>query len=121
MSPIEAQAARFGHHYRWLATVTIMLGTIATTATATIVNVAMRDIMGAFGMGQDQAQWLSTAFLASMTATMLITAWTLERFGYRATYVGSLAVFIAGSLLGTFSQSSAEVILARILQGGAAA
>ncbi|WP_038910271.1 DHA2 family efflux MFS transporter permease subunit [Dickeya dadantii] len=119
MSPIEAQAARFGHHYRWLATVTIMLGTIATTATATIVNVAMRDIMGTFGMGQDQAQWLSTAFLASMTATMLITAWTLERFGYRATYVGSLAVFIAGSLLGTFSQSSAEVILARILQGGA--
>lgn len=119
MSPIEAQAARFGHRYRWLATVTIMLGTIATTATATIVNVAMRDIMGAFGMGQDQAQWLSTAFLASMTATMLITAWMLERFGYRATYVGSLAVFIAGSLLGTFSQSSTEVILARILQGSA--
>ncbi|WP_192457592.1 DHA2 family efflux MFS transporter permease subunit [Musicola keenii] len=117
MSPIEAQAARFGSSYRWLATVTIMLGTIATTATATIVNVAMRDIMGAFGMGQDQVQWLSTAFLASMTATMLMTAWMLDRVGYRATYVGSLAIFTLGSLLGTFSQNSAEVILARILQG----
>ena len=51
MSPIERQAERFGPAYRWLATGTVMLGTIAT---ATIVNVAMRDIMGAFGLGQEQ-------------------------------------------------------------------
>lgn len=117
MSPIETQAARFGASYRWLVTVTIMLGTISTTATATIVNVAMHDIMGAFGMGQDQVQWLSTAFLASMTATMLTTAWMLDRFGYRNTFVGSLAIFVFGSVLGAVSQNGAEVILARILQG----
>lgn len=119
MSPIESQAERFGPAYRWLATGTVMLGTIATTATATIVNVAMRDIMGAFGLGQDQVQWLSTAFLASMTATMLITAWALERFGYRRAFVGALAVFIAGCVLGFVSSSGAEVILARVLQGSA--
>ncbi|TKI06527.1 DHA2 family efflux MFS transporter permease subunit [Martelella alba] len=119
MSPIEAQIARFGPSYRWLATGTVMLGTIATTATATIVNIAMRDIAGAFGLGNDQVQWLSTAFLASMTATMLIIAWTLERFGYRRTLVGALAVFILGSLLGFASDSGTEVILARILQGSA--
>jgi len=119
MSPIEAQIERFGPSYRWLATGTVMLGTIATTATATIVNVAMEDIMGAFGLGQDQVQWLSTAFLASMTATMLLTAWTLERFGYRRAFVGALILFIFGSLLGFFSTSGAEVILARILQGSA--
>jgi DHA2 family multidrug resistance protein len=119
MSPIEAQIARFGPSYRWLATGTVMLGTIATTATATIVNIAMRDIAGAFGLGQDQVQWLSTAFLASMTATMLITAWALDRFGYRRAFVGALSLFIAGSLLGFVSNSGAEVILARILQGSA--
>lgn len=119
MSPIERQAERFGPAYRWLATGTVMLGTIATTATATIVNVAMRDIMGAFGLGQDQVQWLSTAFLAAMTATMLMTAWALERFGYRRTFVSAMAVFILGSLLGFASGSGAEVILARVLQGSA--
>src|SRR5476651_345747 len=119
MSPIELQAQRFGPTYRWLATGTVMLGTIATTATATIVNVAMRDIMGAFGLGQDQVQWLSTAFLASMTATMLITAWGLERFGYRRAFVGALFIFIAGCMLGFVSTSGAEVILARVLQGSA--
>ncbi|CAK8738803.1 Riboflavin transporter RibZ [Sodalis praecaptivus] len=119
MSPIERQAERFGPAYRWLATGTVMLGTIATTATATIVNVAMRDIMGAFGLGQDQVQWLSTAFLAAMTATMLMTAWALERFGYRRTFVCAIGVFIAGSLLEFASGSGAEVILARVLQGSA--
>ncbi len=96
-----------------------MLGTIATTATATIVNVAMGDIMGAFGLGQDQIQWLSTGFLAAMTATMLITAWSLERFGYRASFIGALIVFIGGCVLGAASASGAEVILARVLQGAA--
>ncbi len=119
MSPIEVQAERFGPSYRWFATATVMLGTIATTTTATIVNVAMGDIMGAFGLGQDQIQWLSTGFLAAMTATMLMTAWTLERFGLRSTFIGALTIFIAGCILGAISNNGAEVILARVLQGGA--
>ena len=119
MSPIEALAEKSGPAYRWLATATVMMGTIATTATATIVNVAMGDIMGAFGLGQDQVQWLSTGFLAAMTATMLITAWMLERFGFRSSFIGALAVFIAGSILGAASSSGGEVIFARVLQGGA--
>lgn len=117
MSPIEAYAARFGAGYKWFATITVMLATISTTAASTMVNVAMPDIMGAFGLGQDQVQWLSTGFLASMTATMLLTAWSLGRFGYRLAFLGALAVFIAGSIAGAVSGSGSEVILARVLQG----
>ena len=120
MSPIEATAARFGAGYKWFATVAVMLGTIATTAASTMVNVALPDIMGAFGLGQDQVQWLSTGFLAAMTATMLLTAWALGRFGYRLCLLGALALFIAGSLAGAASSSGGEVILARVMQGTAA-
>lgn len=120
MSPIEAQAERFGPAYKWLATATVMVATIASTATATIVNVALNDIAGAFGLGQDQVQWLSTGFLAAMTASMLLTAWLLERFGYRATFIGALVVFISGCALGSISTSGDEVIAARVLQGLAA-
>lgn len=117
MSPIEAYAARFGVGYKWLATITVMLATTATTAASTMVNVALPDIMGAFGLGQDQVQWLSTGFLASMTATMLLTAWTLGRFGYRRAFLGALAVFVVGSIAGAASRTGGEVILARVLQG----
>ena len=117
MSPIEVYAARFGPAYKWLATISVMLVTITTPAASTMVNVALPDIMGAFGLGQDQVQWLSTGFLAAMTATMLLTAWTLGRFGYRLAFLGALAVFIIGSVAGAASRTGNEIILARVLQG----
>lgn len=117
MSPIEAYTARFGAGYKWIATVTVMLGTIVTTAASTMVNVALPDIMGAFGLGQDQVQWLSTGFLAAMTATMLLTAWALGRFGYRLPFLCALTVFIIGSIIGAAADSGSEVIFARVLQG----
>jgi EmrB/QacA subfamily drug resistance transporter len=117
MSPIEAYAARFGRHYRIYATGTLMIGVIATSSAITMVNVALPDIMGAFGMGEDQVQWLSTGFLAAMTATMLLTAWVLRRFGYRLAYSGALALFIAGSIAGAMASTSNEVIFARVTQG----
>lgn len=119
MSVLESYGVRFGPWYRWLATGTVMMGTIATTATATIVNVALTDIMGAFGMGSDQIQWLSTGFLAAMTATMLMTAWALDHLGYRATFAGAMGLFIFGSILGAASTGSDTVILARVIQGAA--
>lgn len=108
---------RYGPQYRWLVTLTVMLGTIATVLTSTIVNVAIPDIMGTFGMSQDQAQLLSTGFLASMTATMLLNAWLAETFGLRATYFVSVAVFIVGSLMGGFAPNTGFLMFARILQG----
>jgi DHA2 family multidrug resistance protein len=96
-----------------------MMGTIATILTATIVNVALPDIMGAFGMGQDKAQLLSTGFLAAMTGTMLLNAWMVERLGQRATFMLAVTVFIAASVMGGLAPAEGVLILARVLQGGA--
>jgi MFS transporter, DHA2 family, multidrug resistance protein len=48
----EVLFARYGPRYRWLATITVMLGTISAMLTTTTVNVAIPDVMGAFGMGR---------------------------------------------------------------------
>jgi len=71
LTPVTTEqiVLRYGEAYKWFATVTVMVGTIAMVLSATIVNVALPDIMGEFGMGQDQGQWLSTAFLASSRST----------------------------------------------------
>ena len=117
---IEGLFARFGPSYRWLVTATVMMGTIATILTATIVNVALPDIMGAFGMGQDKAQLLSTGFLAAMTGTMLLNAWMVETLGQRATFMLAVSVFIVASIMGGLAPAEGVLILARVLQGGAA-
>jgi EmrB/QacA subfamily drug resistance transporter len=116
----EELAARYGAAYKWYVSLTVLVGLIAMIASATIVNVAMPDIMGEFGLGQDQAQWLSTAFLASMTAAMLVATWAVKSFGSRMAYNISLIAFSLGSLVGAFSPNETVLIIARIIQGAAA-
>ncbi len=112
--------ARFGPRYKWLATFTVMLGTLSMTLATTIVNVAIPDIMGAFGIPQSKAQWLSTGYLAAMTACMLANAWALHAFGMRAAYVGAMSIFILVSVLGALSPTEDLVILSRVAQGAMA-
>jgi DHA2 family multidrug resistance protein len=111
---------RYGARYRWLATVTVMLGTVSAVLTTTTVNVAIADIMGAFGIGQDRAQWLSTGALAATTVAMLANAWLVRRFGQRRTFVGVLALFIVSLILAAMSPNEEVLILARLMQGAVA-
>ena len=39
---------------------------------STIGNVIVPDVTGTFGIGQDQAHWISTGFLSAMGAGMII-------------------------------------------------
>ncbi|OGA21139.1 MAG: multidrug MFS transporter [Betaproteobacteria bacterium RIFCSPLOWO2_02_FULL_67_26] len=112
--------ARYGPGYRWLATATVMLGAIAAMLTTTSVNVAIPDIMGAFGIGQDRAQWLSTGTLAAMTVGMLLNAWMLTSFGQRRTFIGALGIFAASLVLAAASPNENVLIFCRIVQGAVA-
>jgi DHA2 family multidrug resistance protein len=120
MSSTEALAAHHGPAYRWMATGTVLVASISVILSATIVNVAVPEIMGAFGIEQTKAQWLSTGFLAAMTATMLLADWAGRAFGQRGTITIALILFMAGSLLGGVAPDEDVLILARVLQGAAA-
>jgi EmrB/QacA subfamily drug resistance transporter len=111
---------RYGPRYRWLATVTVLLGLIAAMVTTTTVNVAIHDIMGAFGIGQDRGQWLMTGALAAQTIGMLLNAWLIRSFGQRRTFVGALIVFIGALLLAGAAPNDSVLIFCRIVQGGIA-
>ena len=50
---------RFGPNYRWYVTFSGLIGGFSMVLSATIVNVAVPDVMGAFSVGQDQAQWMA--------------------------------------------------------------
>lgn len=98
----------------------MMLGTISVILSATIVNVAFPALIAQFHVGHDTLQWIAAGFLAATTATMLTAAWLVESFGERTTFVGTLGVFLAASLLAASSWSTTSLIIARVLQGAAA-
>jgi EmrB/QacA subfamily drug resistance transporter len=97
-----------------------MVGTVATILAATIVNVAFPALLREFDIGHDSLQWIATGFLAATTTTMLATAWLVETFGQRRTFLVTMAVFLVGSILGAASWNSESMITARVLQGAAA-
>ena len=94
----QVLSARYGPAYRWLVTITGMIGVVSMVLAMTTVNVAVPDVMGAFGIGQDKAQWMSSAYTATMTAGMLMNAWVTGVLGERRTFVGSLAFFSLGAV-----------------------
>lgn len=120
MSATEAFFRRYGPAYRAYATVTVMIATISVVLSTTIVNVAIPAVMGAFGISPVQAQWLSTGFLAAMTATMLLGDWADRAFGLRLSMTVALTVFLVGSVLGGLAPNEGILTLARVVQGAAA-
>ncbi len=112
--------ARFGPRYRYYVTFTAMLGTAATALMATMTNVAIPVIMGAFGVGQDKVHWVATGFIAAMTISMLLSDWCVRAFGMKVTFIGAMAVFIFGGVMGGLSTSIDLIIIARVLQGAGA-
>jgi len=98
-------------------TITTMIAMISMIMSSTMVNVAIPDIMGAFGIGQDQAHWMSTGFLSAMTVSMLLNAWLVGRFGPRAAFQGAVALFIIAAAIGQLSPTYGGLVVARVLQG----
>lgn len=111
---------RFGAAYpRWLLAL-LMIGSMAMVLASTSINVALPAIMADFAIGRPLAQWLSTGFLAAMTAGLLLAAWAQARVGARRTVQLGLGVFILGSLLALVSQTAWQLIALRIVLGACA-
>jgi EmrB/QacA subfamily drug resistance transporter len=94
-----------------------MSGAIAMVLSATIANVAVPTVMGAFGVGQDQAQWLATGFIATMVASQLLSAWFVSALGIRGTFIMLNVVYLTGTAIAFFGPSFEAVVAGRILQG----
>ncbi len=114
---IEDLFARYGPSYRLFVTAGAMLASFIMVLSGTIVNVAVPEVMGAFGIGQDKAQLMATGFIATMTASQLVNAWLVTAFGPRITFIFVLLVFVAGSLIGGLSSNLDLIIFGRIMQG----
>ena len=94
-----------------------MMGSVLSS---TMINVAIPDVMGAYGIGQDQAHWMSTAMLAAMPVMMLTNGWFVNNFGARNTYVGACVVFCIASLIGQFIPNYYGLVAVRTVQGACA-
>ncbi len=109
-------------NYRWYVLGILMVGTFMAILDTSIVNVALPDMMSAFGVNRDQIEWVSTAFMLASAVVMPLIGWISDRFEYERIYLLSLLVFTLGSLMCAGAWSYDVLIIARIIQavGGGA-
>ena len=97
-----------------------MIASFTMVLSGTIVNVAVPDVMGAFGVGQSEVQLMSTAFMIAMTTGQLLNAWLVAVVGQRWGFLGTLVLFTVGSFVAGAAESFDMVVFGRVLQGTAA-
>src|SRR5712664_4024933 len=105
----------------WLVLLVLTMGFFMILLDTTIVNVAIPAMSSNKGDGLnttlDQILWVLNAYIL-VYAVLLITAGRLgDLFGQRNLFALGLFVFTVASALCGLSQTSTELILARILQG----
>lgn len=109
--------ARYGPVYRVLVSSTGMVAAFTMVLTGTMVNVAIPNVMGAFGVAQDQAQLMTTAFVVAMTTSQLLNAFVVAMVGQRIGFCATLIMFATGSLICASSTEFTMVVFGRVLQG----
>nr|WP_315228008.1 MFS transporter [uncultured Limnohabitans sp.] len=112
--------SRYGTRHRWLMLTTVMIGSMAAIMSSTIMNVGIPGMSLHFGIGQEQAQWVSSSFMVAMTVSMLTTPWLLARFGYRTTYYGCMWLLMTAGIGGGLATDYNWVLVARVSEGLAA-
>ncbi len=94
-----------------------MLGMIMAIIDTTIVNVALNQIGGNLGASIDEIGWVATGYLLSAVIIMPLNGWLTARFGRKAYYAGSVAIFtIASALCGT-ATNIWQLVAYRAIQG----
>jgi DHA2 family multidrug resistance protein len=102
---------------RRMITLSIMAATIMQTLDGTIANVALPHMQGAMSASQDQIAWVLTSYIVAAAIATPLTGWLVDRFGQKPVFLASVIGFTVASALCGLSDSLAEIVAARLLQG----
>jgi MFS family permease len=102
---------------RPMITLSIMMATIMQTLDSTIANVALPHMQGTLSASQDQIAWVLTAYIVAAAIATPLPGWFVDRFGQKNIFLASISGFTLASVLCGMSNSLAEIVAARLLQG----
>jgi EmrB/QacA subfamily drug resistance transporter len=97
--------------------VVLLTGAIPALLDTSIVNVAVDTIGRDLHTTVSTIQWVITGYLLSLAMVIPLSGWALARFGGRAVWTFSLALFLAGSVACGASWNIGSLITFRVIQG----
>jgi MFS family permease len=106
-----------GSTRQWVAVGTAALAIFMAMLDASIVNVALPQIGGAFGVSPGEAQWVALGYLMAGAAVVLPSGRWLDGVGRRSALVFAVTGFGVTSAAAALAPTFAALIGARIAQG----
>jgi len=103
--------------YKWKIVLVAIAGTFMMMIDATIVNIALPHILAVFNDTIDTMQFITSAYLMAMAVSAPLATYLMSKFGVKRIYIGSLALFLAGSMLCGIAWNTNSLIFFRIFQG----
>src|SRR5580704_13630842 len=97
--------------------VVLLLGAIPSLLDTSIVNVAVNTIGRDLHTSVSTIQWVITGYLLSFAMVIPLSGWALARFGGRAVWTFSLALFMVGSIACGAAWNIGSLIAFRVVQG----
>ena len=108
-------------HYKWWAYGAIATGLFLTVMDQSGVNLAVPRIAEGFALDIPTAQWIVLGYILSTSALLLPMGRVSDMLGRERVFMSGLAGFMSLGAVGGVSQSFPALIVAKALQGCAAA
>ncbi|MEE1742069.1 DHA2 family efflux MFS transporter permease subunit [Streptomyces sp. BE147] len=106
---------------RWLGLIAIALGVALIVVDTTIVNVIVPSVIEDLDADSAQAQWIQESYAIVCAALLLLVGRFADILGARRIFLAGVVLFGATSVMAGLAPSGGLLILARFLQGVAAA
>jgi DHA2 family multidrug resistance protein len=102
---------------RPMLTLAIMLATLIQTLDSTIANVALPHMQGTLSASQDEITWVLTSYIVAAAIATPLTGWLSDRLSTKRLLIISIGGFTIASALCGLSESLAQIVASRLLQG----
>jgi EmrB/QacA subfamily drug resistance transporter len=106
---------------KWVILALLALAQFMVVLDVAIVNVALPSIARDLDFARNNLQWVITAYTLTFGGFLLLGGRAADLFGRRRIFVASVTFFAIMSLVCGLAQSETQLIIARALQGLAAA
>ena len=106
---------------RWIALFVVCLGQLMVILDTTIVNVALPSIQSDLNFSQSSLTWVIDGYLITFGSLLLLAGRLGDLFGRKRVFLLGVLSFVVASMLCGLSPSGGVLVVARLLQGAAAA
>lgn len=107
--------------YHWFVVGTVCIGAFMAALDASIINVAMPTLSKSFSVGMDTVEWVSIAYLLTLTSLLTLLGSLSDRIGRKLFYTIGFTIFGIGSALCGVAATMSFLVIARVLQALGAA